>query len=322
MLLSIGLSTTKSVSLALGLMLCCYQVAFAQLAGSRGGASQSGHAAAGVPSLETLAPEVANSFITIDGQAELRVPPTEIRVVLAVTAEGDVPAACKQQVEETVRALTNAWLRTGIPQANIVEDFISVLPRYEFTIERVRDQEIAVEKKTGYLMQSNLHLAVRDDAQAMSAIDVAFEHGVSDIIAFDYWSKELDQMKVSTRAQALQAAREKSEVLFETLFTERPPIINLQESTRVIYPESLYTSFANTSDSPYQTAYSRRDLPQLRAFRPQNTYYRGLYLDSDVQPKELPMRAEISVVSTVRLYFQSPAADLAGAHISREAAAR
>jgi hypothetical protein len=39
-----------------------------------------------------------------------------------------------------------------------------------------------------------------------------------------------------------------------------------------------------------------------------NSSYRGLYLDGDVQSKELPMRSEISVVSTVRLYFQPPVA--------------
>ena len=42
--------------------------------------------------------------------------------------------------------------------------------------------------------------------------------------------------------------------------------------------------------------------------RPRNTYYRGLYTDGDMQPSELPMQPEISVISTVRLYFESPAA--------------
>ena len=124
----------------------------------------------------------------------------------------------------------------GIAQDNIVEDFISVLPRYEFQIEKVVDREVAVEKKVGYLMQSNMHLAVKNDRQAMAAVDVAFENGVSDIIAFDYWSKKLDQMKVQARSEAVKAARGKSDVLLGALFDKRPPLINLQEACL------LYTS--------------------------------------------------------------------------------
>jgi hypothetical protein len=56
------------------------------------------------------------------------------------------------------------------------------------------------------------------------------------------------------------------------------------------------------------TANFNRNVPFIHASRPRNTYYRGLYSDGDVQPRDLPMNPEISVVSTVRLYFKSPAA--------------
>ncbi len=294
--------------LLLAMMLFPLATATAQLSGSRGGVSPGFPVAQQSPGLAALDPEVAQGYITIDGRAELRIKPTEIRVVLAVTAEGESPAACTRLVNETIKKLTTAWQQSGMDQQDIVEDFIAVLPRYEFEIEKIRNQEVAVEKKVGYLMQTNVHLAVKDDAGAMTAINIAFEHGVSDIIAFDYWSKDLDQLKVKARGAAVKAAREKADVLLGTLFEQKPPMINLQESTKVYYPESLYESFTNSSDAEYQTSYSRRDLPQIRTFRPKNTYYRGLYLDGDVQSKELPMRSEISVVSTVRLYFQSPVA--------------
>lgn len=283
-------------------------LAVAQISGSRGGITHDGLGGQNTHGLATLAPEVAAAYITIDGQAEVRVKPTEIRVVLAVTAEGETPAQCTRSVKETIKNLTSQWGRSGISKQSIVEDFIAILPRYEFEIKKPRDQEVAVEKKAGYLMQTNLHVAVKDDASAMSAIEIAFEHGVSDIIALDYWSKELDEIKIKARSEALKAAKAKSDKLFGELFDSQPPVINLQESTRVIYPESLYESFVNDSSAEYQATYSRRDVPQIRTFRPKNTYYRGLYLDGDVQSKELPMRSEISVVSTVRLYFLSPAA--------------
>lgn len=110
-----------------------------------------------------------------------------------------------------------------------------------------------------------------------------------------------------TRAEALKAARGNADMLLGALFADRPPVINVQEQTTVRYPESLYHSFTNTYEEAV-TGDLRREVPYIHAYRPRDTYFRGLYVHGDVQPRELPMNPEISVISTVRLYFKSPAA--------------
>lgn len=96
----------------------------------------------------------------------------------------------------------------------------------------------------------------------------------------------------------------------EAFGDQKPLIINIQEMTKTHYPESMYVSFQNDYGEQYSSYATWRDTPMIRTFRPKNTYYRGLYPDGDIQASELPMRSEISVVSTVRLYFESPAAKL------------
>jgi uncharacterized protein YggE len=288
------------------LLLACLPAsgAFGQFGGSRAGLEKNSR---GVPDLPHLAREMAEGYIAIDGRAEVRVRPTEIRIVLAVTSEGETAQACQQTIAATVERLKTAWAKLEIAPEDIVEDFIAVLPIYQWNLEKRGGVEVGVEKRTGFRMQTNIHLAVPNDAKAAAAFRVAFEEGVTAIIAFDYWSRELDEIKVKAREQAVRAARSKSDVLLGALFVDRPPVINVQEVTTIRYPQSLYHSFVNS----YQEAVTppwRRDIPFLRAYRPHNTYYRGLYSDGDVQARELPMHPEISVISTVRLYFESPAA--------------
>ena len=256
--------------------------------------------------LSMLSREAAEGFITIDGRAEIRLRPTEIRIVLAVTSEGQTAQECQQTIDETIRKLKAAWTGMGIPDEKIVEDFIAVLPVYEWIVEKRGTRDADVEKKSGFRMQTNIHLAVVNDASVKKALTLAFEQGVTDIIAFDYWSKELDEMKTTAREQAVKAARNKSDILL-ALFEDRPPLINVQEQTTIRYPESLYDSFVNTFDEEL-TPGRRDDQPSIRAYRPRNTYYRGLRTDSDIQGRELPTSPEIYLVSTVRLYFESPAA--------------
>lgn len=296
----------RNLGLAALFLLACLplSVARAQQGGSRAGVDANSQ---DIPALPQFDRKVVEGFIAIDGRAEIRVRPTEIRVVLAVTSEGASAKECHQAIEEKVATLRAAWEKLEIAPKDIVEDFVAVLPLYQWNLDKRGDTEVGVEKKAGFRMQTNVHLAVANDAKASAALAAAFEQGVTDIIAFDYWSRDLDDMKLKAREQALKAARGKSDVLLGALFKERPPVINVQEQTAVRYPESLYHSFVNSVDENVTPAF-RRDVPFIRAHRPRNTYYRGLYSDGDVQARELPMHPEISVVSTVRLYFESPAA--------------
>jgi uncharacterized protein YggE len=295
--------------LAIGLVLVCLPLsrAFGQSGGNRAVLGSGGGSEAA--NLPLLRPELVQGYITIEGLAELRVQPTEIRIVMAVTAEGESAQKCRQAVDATIAKLKTAWSKMEISPENVAVDFIADLPRYAWSLEKHGKVEMGVERKVGYRMQSNIHLAVRNDIQAQAALNLAFEQGVTDIIGFDYWSKDLDSLKTKARQEAIQAARGKADMLLGALFAERPPIINVQEKTTVYYPESLYqTVSGREEDDPFEQNEEKK-LPLLHAYRPQHTYYRGLYSDGDVQPRELPMHPEISVVSTVRLYFKSPASD-------------
>jgi uncharacterized protein YggE len=287
--------------------------ALAQHGGARAGMDFQ----AGVSDLPLLEREVAEGYIAIDGRAEMRVRPTALRAVLAVIAEAESADACQKLVEATVARVTAAWAKLGVPPEKIHADFIAVLPRYEWRLEKRGEVDVGVEHKAGYRMQTNLHLAVDNEAQAQAALTSAFEQGVTDIIAFDYLSDELDAVKIKARQQAIQAAQAKAELLL-ALLPDRPRLINLQERTDVRHPQSMYQSFTNAYNEDLAPSY-RREIPFVRAYRPQNTYYRGLESGADTQPAELPMRPEIAVVSTVRLYFASPAARPAAKENEKEA---
>lgn len=278
------------------------QIAFAQMGGIRATTESYDAGLAGLPHLD---PKIAEGYITIDGRAELRVRPTEIRVVLAVTSEAATAQKCQQSIDATIERLKAAWTKLGIAPEHIVIDFIAVLPTYVWSMEKDGLVEVATEKKSGYRMQTNVHLAAQSESLAQTALTKAFEQGITDIIAFDYWSKELDEIKEKARDRAVKAARRKADAMLGVLFHDAPPLINVQEQTNVRFPDSLYQTIVQRDDETVRYG-GGRDMQYIHAYRPRHTYYRGLYSDGDVQPRELPMKPEISVTSTVRLYFKSP----------------
>ena len=291
---------------ALIISLALVSSALAQ-SGSRGGVKSASHTVK--PALSKLSPELAQSYIVVEGKSILSVEPTAIRIVLALTSEAVTSRECKTELDQKIAQLRQLWTQAGIANDEIVEDFISVLPRYDFENGVLGAQEVMKEKKIGYIMQANVHLSVKDNAEVTEVLKVAFENEVTDIIGFDFWSEEMDLKKQEARAKALEVAKEKSKTLLDGLFEKMPPAINVQENTVVVYPESMYESFENASSNEYQTGYSnRRNIPLVKLARPKNTYYRGNLIDADTQTPELQMRAKLSVVSTVWVYYQSPAA--------------
>jgi uncharacterized protein YggE len=276
----------------------------AQMVGARADAE-----AVQQPGMQTLDHRAIENYITIEGTAEKRLDPTALRIVLALMSEAPTAAECHEKGQKIEKELIDALEGLGIAPEKYVVDFISILPAYQWEIERREGTDVAVEKPAGFRMQSNVHIEVPTEQQARAVLAAAFKLGVSDVIAFDYWNKDVDAQKIEARKTALRAAKEKAELLLGAMFADPPAPLNVHESTRVVYPRTLYSSFENAYAQgiamPYGMFANDR-LPRITAIRPKNTYYRGLQEETDVRGGGLPLRPQISVVSTVRLYYATP----------------
>jgi uncharacterized protein YggE len=276
--------------------------------GSLSGGHSSDQGGHWIPKMESplLEPQFALNYITIDGTAELRVEPEGIRLVLAITSEAETADRCQELNADQVQAVIGAWSDLNVPEDHIVEDFINLLPIYEWRLAERDGTQFRVQQRSGFRMQSNLHLAVESEADAMAAINRAFQQGVTEIVTLDYWSSDLDERKKEARAAAVAAAKEKAETLL-SVFDAPPRVINIQESTTVFSPQSLYRTYENVLEEEVQYPGSLRDRPTIRAYRPKMTFFHGLQSRSDRRPPGPAMRPEIAVVSTVRIYYESPA---------------
>lgn len=254
----------------------------------------------------TLDVESALSIITIEGTSVIRVAPKEIRLVFAVISEATSSDLCQTNNAEQISKVRDSWQKQGIAEENTVEDFISVLPTFSWHREKRDEHEVLLQKRSGFRMQTNLHVAVKTESEAMAAVRSAFANGVSDIVTFDYWSPDLESEQEKARGAAVAAAKKKAEILLMA-FDQRPPLINIQEQTKTFLPHSLYRTFQNVLEETASYPRAWRDLPQIKSYRPKMTFFDGLKTDADVQPAELSLKPMIEVTSTVRLYYQSPA---------------
>ena len=273
------------------------QVADAQISGNRATEMTTNH------KLPQLSVAAANSHIAIEGTCQKRVAPTSIRLIWAVTAEEKEAAACRKSTEARVEKITTALAALRIGKDKIFEDFISAIPRFEW-VESKGERDVLIETQTGYRMQTNLHIAVETNEQAMKVVEAALNSGLTDLIGVDY-TADLTQAQNDARLGAIAAAKKKSETLLIAIFDEKPKAINLQEQTQVRLPADMYDSFENVAANNLMTHYDDRR-NRIFAYKPKNTYYAGQTKAADDKSYALPMKPEIVVESTVVIYYQSP----------------
>jgi len=247
-----------------------------------------------------------NNYITIVGKAEIRVKPSAIRVIMAVTSQGATAAECMEANGEKEMAFTQALAKLGVPEDKVFMDFISMLPVYDWNVEERNGTRCFVEDIAGYMVQANAHVEVSNETQAREAVRAAFLLGITDIISFDYWCDSLDAHKIEAQKKALAEAQRKADLLLTAHFQNVPAPLNIHENTEVVYPKSLYESFTNDYSEALRRNYHRQSLPEVHAVRPKNTHYRGFFAEADSQDPRLPMQPEISVVSTISCYYVTP----------------
>jgi uncharacterized protein YggE len=273
----------------------CQQVVEAQMSGNRATEmSKNGQ-------LPQLSVSAANSHIAIEGTCQKRVTPTSIRLIWAVTAEEKDAFACRKSTQAKVEKTSAALATFSVGKDKIFEDFISAIPRFAW-IEG--EENALIETQTGYRMQTNLHIAVETNEQAMKVIDAALNSGLTDLIGVDY-TADLALAQRDARLGAIAAAKKKSDTLLTAIFGERPQPINVQEQTQVRLPADMYDSFENVAANNVTPRYDDRR-NYIFAYRPKNTYYAGQTKAADDKSYTLPMKPEIVVESTVVIYYQSP----------------
>lgn len=262
-----------------------------------------------MPSPNAPSAQAIDQYIEIKASAAVRVEPTEVRVVLAMSSVAQDPAAL-QSAQETRRSnVRDAVLGLGISQGDLHLDFVALAPIYEWRMEDHEGKPAAFERHTGWRITENLHVRLENTELLEGLRTQALSAGASDIVAVDYASPELDAAQVEALSRALRAAEEKAKLLLAPTFGEsRPRIMNLREHVEVHTPGELYRSFTPADAAPTESWIPyRSEMPRFQAPRPIATYYHGFDRVVDRRDEVLPMRPAIVVDATVWLYFRADA---------------
>ena len=151
-------------------------------------------------------------FITVTGDAEVRVVPDEVILTLGVeTWDKDLEVA-KSQNDERVRRVLALARDYEIEPKHIQTDHISIEPRYHDNYEK--------RGFIGFFVRKTIVITLRDISKFEDLLTSALGAGVNYVHGVQFRTTELRKYRDEARALAIKAAREKAIALTEELGQE------------------------------------------------------------------------------------------------------
>ncbi|MCI0478002.1 MAG: SIMPL domain-containing protein [Anaerolineales bacterium] len=164
---------------------------------------------ANAPSLHAdnrAAPALAARPITATGEAEIKVAPDEVILVLGVETWDKNIQIAKKQNDERVKKITALTKDFGIEPRYVQTDQINIEPRY-------RNGTYTDSDFIGYFIRKTIVITLKDVSKFEDVFTGALGAGATHVHGIQFRTTELRKYRDQARALAIQAAREKASAL-------------------------------------------------------------------------------------------------------------
>lgn len=172
-----------------------------------------------------IAAPVANAQedrrITVTGEADVRVIPDEVVLTLGVETDDLDLSAAKAENDARMSSVIAVAEEAGLPDNLIRTDYLGIEPRYRFDgPDRIF---------LGYWVQKSVSLTLRDIDAFEDLLSAVLEAGANYVHGIDFRTTELRSHRDRARSLALQAAREKADMMAAELGHEVGATVLIRE---------------------------------------------------------------------------------------------
>lgn len=154
----------------------------------------------------TTAPGPVDRSITVTGDAEVRIAPDQVQLMLGVVTVDKNVSKAKTANDERVAKSLAVLQKGGIAGKDLQTDQLSIEPVSDSGYSRVRDPD-------GYQVRRSIVVMLRDVAKFEALLTSVIEAGANQVDGISFQTSELRKHRDAARAMALKAAKEKAEAM-------------------------------------------------------------------------------------------------------------
>ena len=169
------------------------------------------------------------SLVTVNGQAEVRVPPDEVVFTLEIEFTDKDLLFAKTKTDESVKQVFAISNKHKIGREDVQTSYISVEPKYN-TDDMDFEQRRRVRKEfLGYNVSKTTVIRLRDISRFDELLSDVLKAGVSKIGNLEFRDSQIRKHKDQARAMAIKAAQEKAVLLTREIGQSIGPAFSITE---------------------------------------------------------------------------------------------
>lgn len=151
--------------------------------------------------------------ITVSGNADVRVAPDTVQLLLAVESWEKTIAKAKEVNDERLKKTLTTAAKLGVENKDIQTDNMQMEPLFEnSSYGRTR-----IDQPDGYSVRRSVAITLRDVKRFETVMTALLEAGVNKVQGIDFRTSELRKHRDNARFMAIKAAKEKAVALAEVL---------------------------------------------------------------------------------------------------------
>jgi uncharacterized protein YggE len=162
---------------------------------------------------------------------------------------------------------------SGISEQDIFTDMISLVPVYNYEVEKKLFSKTYTEVPQGFEMQKNVHLKFTDESKLDNIMTAAANNEIYDLIKVEYFVENNDKIYTELREKSIEYMNLKLES-FKKLNIQFDTIYHIiSEKSAVVYPIDRYRSYQAFTGTSIE-AIKSKNVTKVR--KPMTMFYNKL----------------------------------------------
>jgi len=215
---------------------------------------------------------------------------------------GQTAADANDLVTSRYNAFLEEAIKKGIEKKDIYIDMVSLVPVYEYQVEKRLFSKTYNEIPKGFELQKNIHVVYKDPQLLDVLVTIAADHEIYDLVKVAYFVKDTESVYDKLRDRCVAFANKKL-ASFEKMGIEMDTVFRVvAEAQNVAYPIERYKSFQAFSSSSIDAIKKRHTIANVP--KKQSMFYEKLpYNGYDIVINPVILEPAIQYTYNLKVQF-------------------
>ena len=168
-------------------------------------------------------------LITVNGQAEVRVPPDEVVFTLAVENVDKDMLVANRRTDESVKQILAIARKNNVKPEDVQTSQISVQPKYNTDDMSYEERNKVKRILIGYEVSKTIAIRLRDISRFDELLADVLKAGITRLSNLQFRDSQLRKHRDEARRMAIRAAKEKADLLAREIGQTIGPAYSITE---------------------------------------------------------------------------------------------